>query len=237
MTFKPLIPAVLLTASALAASPQEIRVVTTQDVQGVQGGVAAGMAPGGAPMKAGAGVIFGQVTEADSNRPVPGAIVTINLAGSQPIRVMADGQGRFGFRDMPAGGFNVSAARPGWVDGSYGRTRPGGPALPLLLAEGERVSGVVVPMWRYATIAGTVTDESGDPIVRAPVRVLKRTTVGGKVTLKEYQADSTDDRGTYRIGQLEPGEYVVVVPFQPPSNEVMIAQAEQSMVRDVMGQA
>jgi len=195
------------------------------------------MAPGGAPMKSGNGVIFGQVTEADSNRPVPGAIVTINLPGSQALRVMADSQGRFGFRDMPAGGFNMTSTRPGWVDGAYGRTRPNGPPMALVIAEGERVSGVVVPMWRYATIAGSVTDEAGDALVNMPVRVLKRTLTGGKVTLKEYQSDSTDDRGNYRVGQLEPGEYVVVVPYQAPSNEMPFAAAEASAVRDVLVRA
>jgi len=238
MTLKPLIPAVLLTVSALAAPvpPQDVRVITTSDIQ--QGGVAggAGMAPGAAPMKPGNGVIFGTVTEADSNRPVGGAIVSINLPGSQVLRVMADGQGRFGFRDLPPGAFSVTSTRPGWVDGSYGRTRPAGPNLPLILAEGDRVSGVIVPMWRFATIAGTVTDESGDPLVRVPVRVLKRTTVGGKTTVREYQNDSTDDRGNYRIGQLEPGEYLVVVPFQPPSSETVV-MSEGGAARDVMVRA
>lgn len=237
MTFKPLVPVVLLSATAFAAPllpPQDVVRVTTATSADLA--VLPGMAPGGAPMKSGSGVIFGQVTEADSNRPVPGAIVSINLAGSQPLRVMADGQGRFGFRDIPAGSFSITSVRPGWVDGSYGRTRPGGPPLPLLIAEGERISGVNVPMWRYATIAGTVNDESGDPLVRAPVRVLKRTLVGGKVTLKEYQADSTDDKGNFRIGQLEPGEYVVVVPFQQPSHE-MVMPIDSGVTRDVVVRA
>jgi hypothetical protein len=151
--------------------------------------------------------------------------VSINLPGVQQLRVMADGQGRFGFRDLPAGRFNVAATRPGWVDGAYGRTRPGGPTLPLALTEGERVANVTVPMWRYATIAGTVMDESGDPLVNAQVQVLKRSTIGGKASLTMYQQDSTDDRGAYRISQLEPGEYVVVVPMQPPTMDLPLAAA------------
>jgi hypothetical protein len=211
--------------------------MTTQDVQ-KSDILASGMVPGGQPMKTGNGVIFGQVTEADSNRPVPGAIVTLTMSGAQPLRVMADGQGRFGFRDMPAGNFSVTSTRPGWVDGAYGRTRPSGPTLPLSLADGERVSGVMVPMWRFASVAGTVTDESGDPIVNMPVRVLKRTLTGGKVTLREYQGDSTDDHGNFRATQLEPGDYVVVVPFQQSSNEMPFFNAdaaarEVTMVRAV----
>src|SRR5262245_23048774 len=101
MTFKTLVPAVVLTATALSAAPQDIRLSTTVDIQKLEGALA-GAVPGSQPMKTGTGVIFGQVTEADSNRPVPGAIVSVNLPGTQPLRVMADSQGRFGFRDMPA---------------------------------------------------------------------------------------------------------------------------------------
>ncbi len=79
------------------------------------------------PMASGTGVVFGTVTEADSNHPVAGALVTLSIPGAQPIRVMADAQGRFGFRDLPPGRFSLTTARPGWVDGAYGRTRPAGP--------------------------------------------------------------------------------------------------------------
>ena len=160
MKLKLIVSLFVVGTAVVAAQPQQIRIVTS-DV--TTGPMPSGMAPGAQPMKSGSGVIFGQVTDAESNRPVTGAIVTINLPGAQPLRVMADAQGRFGFRDLPAGLFNVTATRPGWVDGAYGRTRPGGPTLPLVLPDGERVSGVVVPLWRYASIAGRVVDESGDP--------------------------------------------------------------------------
>ena len=150
----------LMTAAgmALVAQQQEIRIVTTAvEKAAVVGGLAGPLQP----MGSGSGVIFGQVTEGDSNRPVAGALVTLGIPGAQPIRVMADGQGRFGFRDLPRGRFNLSSARPGWVDGAYGRTRPAGPTLPLVLADGEKVSGVTVPMWRFAAVTGMVIDESG----------------------------------------------------------------------------
>lgn len=231
MTFRAVASLFVLSTTVVAAQ-QTVKIVTS-DVG--SGPMVQGMGPGGVAMKTGTGVIYGIVTEADSSRPVAGAIVTVNLPGAQPLRVMADPQGRFGFRQMPAGAFSITATRPGWVDGAFGRTRPGGPALPLMVTDGERVSNVSVPMWRYATIAGTVMDESGDTLVNAPVRVLKRLTVGGKATLKEVQQDTTDDRGAYRISQLEPGEYVVVVPMQQPSQEVPMAVAPAgAAIRDVM---
>lgn len=212
MTKNTFVTLALLASAGLAAAAQqqEVKVVTSVDAgpmsMGISGGPTTAMATG-------TGVVFGQVTEAESNRPVAGAIVTLNVTGSTPIRVMADAQGRFGFRDLPAGRFNLSTIRPGWVDGAYGRTRPAGPALTLSLAAGEKVSGVTVPMWRYAVIAGRVVDESGEPLVSKSVRILKRTIAGGKVRLVMSSSDSTDDRGMFRIGQLEPGEYVVAVPM------------------------
>jgi hypothetical protein len=217
--------ALLVTAGlAAAAQQQEVRVVTS-----VEGGpVAMGMSGGPmAPMGTGTGVVFGQVTEADSNRPVAGALVTLNVSGSTPVRIMADAQGRFGFRDLPAGRFNLSTMRSGWADGAYGRTRPAGPALTLSLAAGEKVSGVTVPMWRHAVIAGRVVDESGDPLVSKSVRVLKRTIAGGKLRLVMSSIDSTDDRGMFRIGQLDPGEYVVAVPMDS-GTEIMLSDEMRS---------
>jgi hypothetical protein len=195
---------------AVAAQQQEVRVVTaTAD----SGPMSMNMSGTTTPMASGTGVVFGQVTEADSNHPVAGALVTLSIPGAQPIRVMADAQGRFGFRDLPPGRFSLTTARPGWVDGAYGRTRPAGPTLTLALTAGEKVSGVTVPMWRYAAIAGRVVDETGDPVVDKTVRVLRRTISGGKVRLVLNSQDSTDDRGIFRVGMLEPGEYVVAVPM------------------------
>ncbi len=62
--------------------------------------------------------------------------------------------------------------------------------------------------------------------MNVPVRVLKRSTIGGKTSLTAVQQDSTDDRGMYRIGMLEPGEYVVVVPMQQPASDMPVAIAD-----------
>ena len=204
---------------AIASSLAAQQTVVTQEVRILPGGAVdtvaglPGAGPSNAPMPMGTAVVFGQVTEAESTRPVAGAIVTLSIPGAQPLRVMADGQGRFGFRDLPKGRFNLVSTRPGWSDGAYGRTRPGGTALGITLAEGEKVSGVVVPMWRFASITGAVVDEQGEPIVNASVRVLKRQLANGRVRLTPQSQDATDDRGIYRIGMLEPGEYVVAIPM------------------------
>ncbi len=214
----PLSRALALTIVVVAATAAGLR---SQEAR--MGGVtiAPGVAGGTQPIGTGSAVVFGQVTESDSTRPVAGALVTLSVPGAQPLRVMADGQGRFGFRDLPAGNFTITTSRPGWSDGSYGRTRPQGPGTAISLKDGEKVSGVNIPMWKFASIAGSVIDERGEPLVGMPVRVLRKTLAGGKIRFDQAASDRTDDRGMYRMGMLEPGDYLVVVPMQQGATEIL----------------
>lgn len=218
LRFAALLGAITIAAQAIPAARQQV----TQEVRIVStgGGSAVGVAGGGpggpplAPLAIGTGLVFGQAVESDGNRPIPGALVTLTLPGATPIRVMSDSQGRFAFRDLPRGQYSIGVMKAGWADGAYGRTRPNGPSQQLALDEGERVSGIDIPLWRYAAIAGTVLDELGEPIVSTPVRILKRSIVGGQWRFMPGPQDMTDDRGAYRVGSLEPGEYIVAVPMQ-----------------------
>ncbi|HUR21039.1 MAG TPA: carboxypeptidase-like regulatory domain-containing protein [Vicinamibacterales bacterium] len=182
----------------------------------------------GKPMDIGSGVIAGRVVEADGRSTVAGTIVTLSQAGFTPLRALSDGQGRFAFRALPKGLFSLTATRPGFVDGAYGRMRPGGTPLSLELTENLRTGDADIMIWRYAAIAGTVLDEHNEPLVGAPVRVLRRDYVSGRRRLTESGSDSTDDRGQFRVGSLEPGDYIVVLPMtQRPSLDSLLRGLEQ----------
>src|ERR1041385_4216731 len=159
------IVAVMLMALTLPAQQVTIDAGRGGGIQVVQGGTLLG-GPGGPnndkPMATGTGIVFGRTIDAGTTRPVPGALVTISVPGSLPVRVMTDPLGQFVFRDLPKGRFSISAVRPGYVDGAAGRTRPGGPAQSIDLADDQRVVDLSIPMWKFASISGTVVDERGE---------------------------------------------------------------------------
>ncbi len=223
------IAAALLVGLVAAPGAQQQQQVVVQggnvDIR-IEGGdmppeLAAMLGRGMPPMAMGTGLIVGQAYEASTGQPIPGALVTLSVRGTSPLRVLADSQGRFAFRSLPPGNFSLSASKPGFVDGAHGRRRPSGPTQPLTLTEGERVIDAEVPLWRYSAITGVVTDERGEPVIGATVQALSRTTVAGMPKLDGGPADQTDDRGVYRIGMLTPGDWVVVLPAGRPGEQLM----------------
>jgi protocatechuate 3,4-dioxygenase beta subunit len=176
-------------------------------------------------LPAGSGLVLGRTLDADSRQPVPGVMVTLTRVGEsvRPAAVLTDSQGRFVFRDLPKGGFWLSATKTGYVNGRYGKhlAESGLNVIndreQLQLAERERRGDVVIQMWEHAAIGGTVRDERGEPIVGITVRALAVSYAGGRA---RYGFESTaagasvqtDDRGMFRLSALIPGEYVVAVP-------------------------
>jgi hypothetical protein len=165
------------------------------------------------------GLIVGIVVDAATGKPVGGATVSISsgvpampMAREAPAtlpRILTSADGRFVYRDLRAGNYTITATKPGYAQGAYGRRRPAGPFMWLDLAEGERTADVVVRVWKHAAISGAVIDEAGEPVVGARVRSWRRTFEGGRYALVASGAAFTDDRGIYRIGGLVPGEYAV----------------------------
>jgi hypothetical protein len=153
------------------------------------------------------GLLMGTVVDFRDGQPLPGAIVSL---GSD--RVVTDAQGRFAFTDLPKGDYTIGASKRGFLDGAYGRQRPEGPLQVLTLAADERLGDLRVPVWKFASISGRVTDDTGAPLVDVPVDVMARVLIGGRWSLRHAGRAKTDDRGLYRVGGLAGREYVVATP-------------------------
>ena len=180
------------------------------------------------------GLIVGRVVDAATGRPVAGATVMLQGGAAPPLptpmsagvprpavpappalppRFLTDGEGRFAFRNLTRGNFNLTANKPGYADGAYGRFRPSGPSRTVQLDDNERVGEITVRLFKMAVITGTVVDEAGEPSIGTQVRAYRRVLQSGRRVLSQSSTMTTDDRGAYRFANLMPGEYIVSVPI------------------------
>lgn len=171
------------------------------------------LAQRGVPVPAPTGAIGGVVFAGDTRQPLRRAQVRL-VSPSAPTAKMAttDTDGRFVFTEVAAGEYTVTATKGGYVDMVYGARRPGLTATgtPVRIADGQRLASLELRLPRAGAISGTVVDEFGDPAFKTAVRVMKFVYENGeRYATTEGQQDITDDRGTYRISGLMPGEYIV----------------------------
>src|SRR5688500_10189378 len=164
--------------------------------------------PDGRPSDQQTAVVAGRVVDATSDGPIPGAVVTLvsgapappllpgappprptppSPGGAQPRRAVAvaNGEGRFVFRDLPPGPYSLTTTLGfgAYSPGAYGRRRPNGPSRALNVEAGARVNDIVLHMWRNAVITGTLRDDRGEPVVGVGVWALRRVMANGRYEL------------------------------------------------------
>lgn len=180
------------------------------------------------PSKSPHGLLAGIVVASDTGRPIAGAIVEIAGPTSPgTTAVMTGVDGRFAFPNQRAGVFTLAAAKAGMIPagGTLGRV--------VELFEDQRISDIRLPLSSTGSIGGTVVDELGDPVVGAHVMALaRRLRQTRMVWMNAGNAAMTDDRGMYRLSNLPPDEYVLVIRSTSSSVPVDVANAYQS-ARDV----
>jgi protocatechuate 3,4-dioxygenase beta subunit len=160
--------------------------------------------------KTGTGRLRGRAITADAGSPVRLAVVRISSPDIGSKTAMTDAQGRYEFRDLPAGRFNLSASKAGYVTMQYGQTRPFEQGKPIDLAEGQALDKADFVMPRGSVISGRVVDEFGDPMSEAIVMAMRSVWAGGRRRLQATgRSATTNDLGQFRIYGLSPGDYYV----------------------------
>jgi protocatechuate 3,4-dioxygenase beta subunit len=189
----------------------------------------------------GTGTISGSVITAGGGSPVRRARVSLTGAELRGGRfVVTDEAGRFTFLALPAGRFYLNASKAGYISMAFGAAQPGRPGTPIELGDGQQIDRVTLTLPRGGVITGTVLDDHGEPAPGTPVRAMRVVTEDGERRLRIMGQDQTDDRGIYRIYQLQPGDYIVsAVPRNLGQSDIGAALfAEmQSVVQQVNGGA
>jgi protocatechuate 3,4-dioxygenase beta subunit len=164
----------------------------------------------GRPLKTGTARIRGRVISADAGSPVRRAQVRISGPDIAAKTAMTDAEGRYEFRDLPGGRFNLSASKSGYVEVQFGQTRPFESGKPLDIVDAQVLDKTDIAMPRGSVIAGRILDEFGDPVADAIVNAMRSTWTNGKRRLTATgRISQTNDLGQYRIFGLPPGEYYV----------------------------
>jgi hypothetical protein len=177
----------------------------------------------------GTAAIRGRVVAADTGRPLRAAqivlanVVTDAAAASPTVRrsAYADAQGRFGWDDLPAGKYRVTATTfSGYCSLEYGADAPGEAGTVIAIADGEAFDKADFRLPRGGVVTGRVVDDAGEPVqgvavdayaleYRAGVERLRAVTGGAT------RSKASNDVGEYRIFGLPPGDYYIAASPAP----------------------
>jgi hypothetical protein len=167
-----------------------------------------------ARLKTGAGSISGTVVLANSPEKGLRRVTVMLGAGDQvkmPVNAVTDDAGHFAFANLPAGTYTLIATRAGYVSSTYGAKTPGrAQGAPISLADGQQITGIVMPMLHGAALSGVVRYPSGQVAADVNIVVMSVKNAGGERKLSPVLTPGrTDDRGVFRVFGLPPGDYLV----------------------------
>jgi hypothetical protein len=152
--------------------------------------------------------VAGILTNSVTGEPIVRGHVTLHCSSashnppSQTFGALTDEKGVFAIAPLPPGNCSIDANRIGFVAAS-----PGGPRLDL--SSGSRIEGIKLKLIPAGSLSGRVVDSSGDPAPGVSVSAEKGNRPVANAT--------TDERGRFRIGGLQPGKYrVKATPHELP---------------------
>jgi protocatechuate 3,4-dioxygenase beta subunit len=201
--------AAILSAAFLSASAGAQQVTQTIRVDSGDGMPLSLMPPGRTP-KTGTSVIRGRIVAGDTGTAVRRAQVRISGPDIGMKTALTDNQGRFEFKELPAGRFNLSVSKSGYVTMQYGQTRPFEPGKAIDLVDAQVMDKLDVALPRGGVLAGRIVDEAGEAVAEADVMAMRMQFQNGKRRLVPSGRNATtNDLGQFRLYGLPPGEYFV----------------------------
>lgn len=140
---------------------------------------------------------------------VPGPYGAAATPGRQSV--VTDEEGRYEFKELPAGRYGILAASYIYVSSDI-LNQQSRPFRLCVVAASEKLDNIDIKLSRGGVITGRITDASGNPVILGGVQISlvdesgKRLGYWGSGNPEMFQ---TDDRGVYRLFGLLPGRYLV----------------------------
>jgi hypothetical protein len=154
-----------------------------------------------------AAVVEGVILDDETGNPLARTNVTLTpLPGTlvQSVTVRTGARGAFVILSVRPGWYVLRATRRGYAPGEDGQSKPGRPGHAFEVAD-DRAGGFhEIHMAHLAAISGTVFDENGIGIPNWQVHLYTT-----KKPMRRVASTMTDDRGDFRLGELNTGNYVV----------------------------
>ena len=209
-TFSPAVVCALLVTAAAAPAAAQMEIRQQIQVGGPGEGGPFQILPPGRQAKTGTSRLRGRVVASDTGSALRRAQVRISGPDIGSKTALTDAQGRYEFRDLPAGRFNVSVSKAGFVAMQYGQTRPFESGKPIDLVDAQVMDRADIALPRGSVLAGRVVDEFGEAVADAEVQAMRMQFQNGRRRLMPSGRNATtNDLGQFRIYGLPPGEYYV----------------------------
>lgn len=155
-----------------------------------------------------AATVQGVIFDEESTTPIARSHVQLApLPGTKTdsVSLLADEHGRYVFSSVPPGWYIIRSSRIGFETAEFGQLRPGLPGKPLEVKDDSQNDELhQIVMRRQAAISGSVVD---DNLIGLPDWGVSIYTA--RPPIRRIAEAKTNDRGNFRVGELERGTYVV----------------------------
>ncbi|MDQ2843355.1 MAG: carboxypeptidase-like regulatory domain-containing protein [Acidobacteriota bacterium] len=157
--------------------------------------------------------VSGSVVNSVTNEPIARALVNISGAQGQ-LAAFTGADGRFQFAEVAEGFTSVSAQRPGFFDAcslSFSPTCGNGQQHRV----GPGVNDFRLALTPASKISGRVRDSDGEPVEGLQIVITGQQIMNGRKQWNNRGSASTEDDGTYRLSEQQPGPIVVCTVSRP----------------------
>jgi hypothetical protein len=158
------------------------------------------------PTKPKAASVAGIVTRDGTGEPIPDVQVTATASSPEgaPKSATSDAEGRFVISDLAPGRYTINAVRTLFV-----RARRNSASLSVNLTADEHLRALNIRLQPTAVISGRIFDENRQPLRAVRVEALYYQYRDGVRVLSVVGQGQSDDRGEYRVFNLQPDTYYV----------------------------